>query len=187
MKNVSQALCLGVCGMAFSAQTWAYTQSCQWVARMAGPAYETSHQHVGSFAAPHTMPSELNLTFVERSGGWFIYETAESWFHKENCAPVAKTVKQTPWTFAPVLRNKRQAQYAVVTPSFMIKTHNKADIELMAERYGFRLLTRLPRGSSAIFDVSGVESYDRMLEELDRDKDIDYAAPVLAEKRYRLR
>jgi|GEM_PF-1489988 len=176
--------------MSFSQASMAFTESCQLVAKMAGPAYQTAPLKVGSFTAPETMPAEFKLDYLERSGAWFIYQSEQSWFGKESCAPLTKTTqagKIFTVEFSPVIKNSQESQFAVVTPSFMIKTYNKPDIDKMAQRYGFKLLTELPSGGAAIFDVSGQASYDRMLEILDRDKDIRYAAPVLSEKRYRLR
>ena len=176
--------------MSVSQTSVAFTEGCQLVSKMAGPAYQTAPQMVGSFTSPETMPTEFELNYLERSGAWFIYQTEQSWFTKETCAPLIKTTqagKMQSVEFSPVIKNSQQGQFAVVTPSFMIKTYNKPDIDKMAQRYGFKLLTELPSGGVAIFDVSGQPSYDRMLEILDRDKDIRYAAPVLSEKRYRLR
>lgn len=165
----------------------AFTQACQLVAKMAGPAYETKALRVASFTAEAEMPLDFKLSFLEQNGAWFVYQTEQSWFDKESCAPLKKRFENRDIEFAPVLFNKSTGRNAVITPSFLIKTYNKADIDKMAGRYGFKMLTHLPRGSSAIFDVTGVLSYDRMLEELDRDKDIQVAAPVLSEPRYRLR
>lgn len=165
----------------------AFSGACRWVAKMAGPGYSAQPERVASFLAPEALPASLNLSLLERSGAWFIYQTPESWFSNETCAPVYKTVDKQSFEFAPVLLNAASGRNAVITPSFMIKTYQKADLEKMAERYGFQLLTLLPRGSAAIFDVGAVSSYDRMLEQLDRDKDVQFAAPVLAEPRYRLR
>lgn len=191
MKKITQKSILtglfGISLMAASQSSLAFNEACQFVAKMAGPAYETSSLNVASFTPPDKMPKAFELQSVERSGAWFIYQAEDSWFTKETCAPLSKHYETQKFDFAPVLKNRSQGQYAVVTPSFMLKTHNKEDINKMAERYGFRLLTLLPSGGAAIFDVSGETSYDRMLEILDRDKDIRYAAPVLSEKRYRLR
>ncbi|WP_028485957.1 hypothetical protein [Thiomicrorhabdus chilensis] len=178
-----------VLGISFitSQQAAAFTGPCQLVAKMAGPAYETKALRVASFTAESAMPQAFELSFLEQNGGWFIYQTQQSWFDKESCAPLVKWHENKAIEFAPVLFNTSTGRNAVVTPSFLIKTYNKDDIDKMAGRYGFKLLTHLPRGSSAIFDVTGVTSYDRMLEELDRDKDVQVAAPVLSEPRYRLR
>ncbi|MBN2865066.1 MAG: hypothetical protein JXK16_03595 [Thiotrichales bacterium] len=173
--------------LSFSQASLAFTEGCQLVAKMAGPAYQTAPQMVGSFTSPDNMPVAFELNYVERSGAWFVYQTEQSWFTKETCAPLTKPHKNQVFEFSPVVKNSQQGQFAVVTPSFMIKTYNKPDIDKMAQRYGFKLLTELPSGGAGIFDVSGQPSYDRMLEILDRDKDIRYAAPVLSEKRYRLR
>ena len=173
--------------LSVSQASMAFTEGCQQVAKMAGPAYQTAPLKVGSFTAPENMPAEFELRYAERSGAWFIYESAESWFTKETCAPLTKTHRSQAFEFSPVVKNSQESQFAVVTPSFMIKTYNKSDIDKMAQRYGFKLLTELPSGGAGIFDVTGHSSYDRMLEILDRDKDIRYAAPVLSEKRYRLR
>jgi len=187
LKNSIWAGLLGF-GLMVSAQSaLAFTEGCQLVAKMAGPAYETDALKVASFTPPDQMPDVFELDYLDRSGAWFVYQSEQTWFTKERCAPLSKTHKTMTFEFAPVIKNRKQGQHAVITPSFMIKTYNKPDIEKMAERYGFKLLTELPSGGSAIFDVSGQTSYDRMLEILDRDKDIRYAAPVLSEKRYRLR
>ncbi|MEA3404404.1 MAG: hypothetical protein U9R28_01545 [Pseudomonadota bacterium] len=189
-KLTKKSICTGLFGislMAVSHTSFAFTEACQFVAKMAGPAYETSSFNVASFTTPEQMPKAFELQSVDRSGAWFIYQTEAEWFTKETCAPLSKQYETQKVDFAPVLKNRSQGQYAVVTSSFMLKTYNKEDIHKMAERYGFRLLTLLPSGGAAIFDVSGETSYDRMLEILDRDKDIRYAAPVLSEKRYRLR
>ncbi len=191
MKNTLQktvvAGLLGFSLMATTQVSMAFTEGCQLVARMAGPAYDTAPLKVASFTAPEQMPPAFGLEYWERTGAWFIYQTPQSWFTKESCAPLSKRFETTLVEFAPVLQNTKQGQYAVVTPSFMLKTYNKADIDKMAQRYNIRLLTNLPSGGAAIFDVGQQSSYDRMLEIMDRDKDIRYAAPVLSEKRYRLR
>lgn len=165
----------------------ALSEPCQLVARMAGKSYEPQPLRLASLTAQADMPAELELRFVAQNGGWFIYETAAPWMDKEQCAPLVKLHSNGSVEFAPVLRNSATGQDAVVTASFMIQTYRAEDIDRIAKRYGFRFLTRLPKAGSAIFDVRGVASYDRMLEELDRDKDIQFAVPVLSEPRYRLR
>ncbi|MDG6773653.1 hypothetical protein QCB45_04860 [Thiomicrorhabdus sp. ZW0627] len=169
------------------AKGFAFTQPCQLVAKMAGPAYENQPKRIASFTQMKEMPEEWNLTLLEQNGGWFVYETDQSWFDKETCAPVKKWHNNQSIEFSPVLLNRSTGRNAVITPSFIVKTYQKSDIDKISARYGFKLLTMLPRGGSAIFDVSGVTSYDRMLEELDRDKDVQVAAPVLSEPQYRLR
>ncbi|MDG6777328.1 hypothetical protein QCB44_01275 [Thiomicrorhabdus sp. zzn3] len=165
----------------------AFNEACQLVAKMAGPAYVIQENRVASFTPPDKMPEEFELTLLEQNGGWFVYQTQQAWFDKETCALLHKPSDQGRFDFAPVLLNQSTGSHAVVTSSFMIKTYRKQDIEKMAERYHFRLLTLLPSGSAAIFDVGEVASYDRMLETLDRDKDVQVAAPLLSEPRYRLR
>ena len=173
--------------MVLSPTASAFTQGCELVAQMAGPAYEVDNQKVASLIPPEKMPATIKINYLVRSGAWFIYQTDPSWFTKETCAPLNKAHRSSTFEFAPVIKNRKQGQYAVVTSSFMVKTYNKLDINKIAQRYGFKLLTELPSGGSAIFEVGSQVSYDRMLETLDRDKDIRYAAPVLSEKRYQLR
>jgi hypothetical protein len=184
---MNKALLTGLLAIMFSGPVSAFTGACQWVAKMAGPGYSVQPLKVASFTAPEELPEGLHLTLLERSGGWFVYQTQASWFTKETCAPVQKVVANTVFDFVPVLLNEATGRNAVVTSSFMLKTYRQGDIDKMAERYGFRLLTLLPSGNAAIFDVSGATSYDRMLEQLDRDKDVQFAVPVLAEPHYRSR
>ena len=191
MKNSRQnTLWAGLFGiglMVFAQSASAFTEGCQLVAQMAGKAYKADTSKVASFTPPEKMPEAFQLEYLTRSGAWFVYQTESSWFTKENCAPLSKQHGTLTFEFAPVVKNRQEGQYAVITPSFMINTYNKGDIGKMADRYGFKLLTELPSGKAGIFDVSRQSSYDRMLEILDRDKDIQFAAPVLSEKRYRLR
>lgn len=185
-KSIWTGLLLAASAM-LPTQGFAFTEPCQLVAKMAGPTYDNQPKRIASFTPNTEMPEEWNLTLLEQNGGWFIYQADESWFDKETCAPLKKWHQNKEIEFAPVLLNRTSGRNAVITPSFLVKTYQKADIDKIGERYGFKLLTLLPRGGSAIFDVSGVVSYDRMLEELDRDKDIQVAVPVLSEPRYRLR
>ncbi|WP_178861508.1 hypothetical protein [Thiomicrorhabdus cannonii] len=187
MKKTLLAGLIGLMGLMLAHPAFAFTEACQWVAKMAGPVYSVQPLRVASFTSPEELPETLHLALLERSGGWFIYQTEQAWFGKESCAPVQKVVAHQTFDFVPVLLNQSTGRNAVITSSFMLKTYQKNDIDKMAERYGFKLLTLLPSGNAAIFDVSGVTSYDRMLERLDRDKDVQFAVPVLAEPRYRLR
>lgn len=175
-------------GFIFSNPVLSFTQACQLVAQMAGPAYETEPLRVASFEGPDDMPSEFGLAFLGQNGAWFIYQAEATWFvDRETCIPKIRLYGNKRFEFSPVLINQQTGHNAVVTPSFMLKTYREEDIHKIAERYDFRLLTLMPSGKAAIFDVSGVASYDKMLEELDRDKDIQFAVPVLAEPRHRLR
>lgn len=170
----------------FSQASLALDEPCARVAEMAGPAYQTAPLQMGSFTAPDKMPAMFDLTLAERSGAWFIYSSPHSWF-AEGCGPVNRNHQTERFEFAPVLQNHKQGQRVVVTPSFMVKTYKAEELETLAQRYDFKLLTRLPSGTAAIFDVGAQRSYDRMLERLERDTTVQYAVPVLPEKRYRLR
>lgn len=170
-----------------SSGAWAFTEACQLVAQMAGKTYEAHPKRFGSLTAPQDMPSDIKATYLERNGVWFIYQADQDWFEVEACAPKTELYGDQSIEFVPVLLNRQSGQNAVVNGVFLIKTYREADIDLLESRYGFRKVTPLPNRFTAVFDVKPQASYDRLIETLDRDRDIEFAAPLLSEPRYKPR
>ena len=186
--KLMQKFSLLILGLLGATQARAYLYGCELVAQMAGPAYEIRNQRVASLLIPEQLPSEFQLTLLEQNGGWFIYQADTEWFSKTTCAPIIKQdLSQKVYEFSPVLFNRQTGMNAVINGSFLIKTYKEADIDKIAEQYGFVKVTQLPNRFTAIFDVKPQTSYDELLQRLDRDKNIQVAAPLLSEPRYRLR
>lgn len=165
----------------------AYTQACQLVAQMAGPAYQPKPNRFGSLTSPQDMPKSVEVTFLEQNGVWFIYQSSQDWFEKETCAPKTETIDTKTYEFLPVLLNKQTGQNAVINGIFLIKTYREKHIDMLESRYGFNKVSPLPNRFTAVFDVKPQASYDKLIETLDRDRDIDFAAPLLSEPRYKPR
>lgn len=165
----------------------AFTQACQLVAQMAGPDYQAKPKRFGSLTAPEDMPKSVEASFIERNGGWFIYQASKDWFDVDHCGPKAQTVGSMTYEFVPVLLNRRTGSNAVVNGVFLIKTYREEHIEQIAERYGFKMVSSLPNRFTAVFDVKPQVSYDKLIETLDRDRDVEFAVPLLSEPHYRPR
>ncbi|MBF6057966.1 MULTISPECIES: hypothetical protein [Thiomicrorhabdus] len=193
MANYRKALLkivFGVGLIAVSPSSWAWTESCQLVRQMADHrVYQLQTNRVAVMKAADKLDPDWQLELVERHGAWYIYQTPSlvSWFSKENCAPMERTFKEQKIEFMPVLFNRQTGHNAVITGTFVLKTFRAEDIEKVIERYGFKLLTRLPRDNAVIVDVKPTDSYDALIETLDRDKDVDLVAPLFSEPRYKLR
>ncbi|MDG4811996.1 hypothetical protein P8629_03150 [Hydrogenovibrio sp. 3SP14C1] len=160
---------------------YAFTEACQLVAQMAGPSYENKPNRFGSMRSPSEMPSELGAQFIGRNGGWFIYQGKTAWFDVDHCAPIVSASVE----MVPVLLNKKTGHNAVINGIFLIKTYRQEHIDLIAARYGFQKVSPLPNRFTAVFDVKPQTSYDHLIETLDLDRDIEFAAPLLSEPRYR--
>lgn len=166
----------------------AYLLPCQLVTQMAGSKiYEAKLQRVASMTAPQDLPSEFNLELLERQGGWYVYHTPVSWFERQTCGPQLKTFEQKRFQFMPVLLNKMTGRNAVLTGTFILKTHRAEHLQEVINRYGFKMVTRLPKANAAIIDVKPIQSYDDMIEELDKDRDVDLVAPIMHEPRFKPR
>lgn len=170
-----------------SSSVQAFTEACQLVAQMAGPDYQAKPKRFGSLTAPEDMPKSVEASFIERNGGWFIYQASKDWFDVDHCGPKAQTVGSTTYEFVPVLLNRRSGSNAVVNGVFLIKTYREEHIGQIAERYGFKMVTPLPNRFTAVFDVKPQVSYDKLIETLDRDRDVEFAVPLLSEPHYRPR
>jgi hypothetical protein len=172
----------------FASSAQAYLLPCQLVTQMAGSkVYEAKLQRIASMTAPQDMPSELNLELLERHGGWYIYYTPFSWFERQTCGPQIKTIEDKQFQFMPVLLNKMTGMNAVLTGTFILKTYRPEHLEEVIKRYGFKMVTRLPKPNTAIIDVKPITSYDDMIEELDKDRDVDLVAPIMSEPRFKPR
>lgn len=166
----------------------AYLLPCQLVTQMAGAEiYEAKLQRVASMSAPSDLPSEFNLELLERQGGWYVYHTPFAWFEKQTCGPQLKTFEQKRFQFMPVLLNKMTGRNAVLTGTFILKTYRTEHLQEVIDRYGFKMVTRLPKANTAIIDVKPIQSYDDMIETLDKDRDVDLIAPIMSEPRFKPR
>jgi hypothetical protein len=175
-------------GLLISYQAWSYGEPCFTVAVKAGEkTYQPEPKRIASLLPLALLPTEFELTLLERNGAWHIYETAESWFTADTCAPLQKVYNGKVYDFMPVLLNKQSGSSAVVIGSLIIKTYQEDDLHTMESTYGFKMLTQLPSPRMAIFDVKPTTSYDAVLEMLENDKDIEYAVPLFSEPRYRTR
>ncbi|WP_319380140.1 hypothetical protein [Thiomicrorhabdus sp.] len=184
------ALSLGLGLMSFTQNSWAWTEPCQLVRQMADSRiYQLQTDRVAVMQPEEKLDPEWRLQLVERHGAWYIYQTPTlaPWFAKDSCAPVERIFKERHIEFMPVLLNRQTGHNAVVTGAFVLKTYRAADIDKVIERYGFKLLTSLPRSNAVIVDVKPTASYDALIETLDRDKDVDLVAPLFSEPRYKLR
>lgn len=163
----------------------AFTEACQLVAKMAGPDYENKPNRFGSMQSPDDIPDEFGAQLIGRNGGWFIYQGKKAWFDMNHCAPNVKSSGTRVVEIVPVLLNKKTGHNAVINGIFLIKTYRQEHIDLIAKRYGFRKVSPLPNRFTAVFDVKPQTSYDHLIETLDRDRDIEFAAPLLSEPHYR--
>lgn len=190
MKILNTRILQGLMAASLFATTsvQAYLLPCQLVTQMAGSQiYEAKLQRVAIMTAPQDLPSELNLELLQRHGGWYVYQTPVSWFEKQTCGPLIKTINDKPLQFMPVLLNKMTGNNAVLTGTFILKTYRPEHLQEVINRYGYKLVTRLPKANAAIIDVKPIQSYDDMIEELDKDRDVDLIAPIMSEPRFRPR
>lgn len=181
---IKKIIGLGLIGM-MSLPVQAFTEACQLVAQMAGPSYENKPNRFGSMQSPDEMPKALDAQLIGRNGGWFIYQGDTAWFDVDHCAPIIHSVGSHSVEMVPVLLNKQSGHNAVINGIFLIKTYRQEHIDLIAERYGFQKVSPLPNRFTAVFDVKPQTSYDHLIETLDQDRDIEFAAPLLSEPHYR--
>jgi len=161
---------------------YAYTQPCQLVQKMAGfEAYQLQPLRVAAMMAPEDLPAGLDVTFLQRHGGWYVYQTPSAWYSKQQCAPMRKQAVE----FMPVMLNRATGHNAVLTGSFILKVHRARDLRKVIDRYKVQLVTFLPKADSAIVDVRPIESYDELILEMDIDKDVQLLAPLFSEPRRR--
>jgi hypothetical protein len=161
-------------------QAYAYTYACQWVERMADKKqYQFQALRIAAMLPPDSIPKDLSIDLVERHGSWFIYQTKAPWLELEQCSPLQKGDIQ----FMPVLLNRQRGHNAVVTGNFLLKVVRKHQLDQVIQRYGFKVITYLPRADSAMVDLREVASYDEFIETLDKDKDVHLLAPILSEPR----
>jgi hypothetical protein len=161
--------------------SWAYTQPCELVAQLSGPDYEVKPKRMAMMQSPSFWPEGQSPTLLGRNGVWFIYQGRSPWFAVDACAPQRMSVNGQSVMRVPVVLNLRTGVNAVVTSRFVIKVRRQRDLEQLSARYGFNLITRLPNRFTAVFDVGTPASYDSLLETLDRDRDIEYALPIVSE------
>lgn len=169
-----------------SYQAWSFSQPCQLVAEMAGnKEYNQEPNRVASLNPPTDMPKQWNLNLLENNGAWYVYQTDKPWFTKETCAPLTKKslIDDSNVLFMPVLLNKKTGHNAVVTGTFIIKVYHKRDLQKVVKRYGFLPVSPLPNPESMIVEVRTTDSYDLLIQTLDRDKDVKLALPLLSEPR----
>lgn len=163
---------------------WGFSIPCQLVAQMAGnQEYQAKPLRIASMTPASDMPASLQLSHLESHGAWHIYQTPQPWMNKEQCAPMLKQAANRSIEFVPVLLNKSTGHNAVITGSFIIKVYRKTHWERVMQRYGFKLLSPLPSPKSRIVDVKPTDSYDLLIRELDRDKDVALGLPLLSEPR----
>lgn len=161
---------------------WAYTQPCQLVNQMAGMEdYQTKPMRLATMTPPDELSRKFELPLLERHGSWFIYQTPQAWYGKEQCAPLVKNGVE----FMPVLLNRHTGHNAVLTGTFLLKVYRSRHLKPVIERYGLKLITYLPKSDSAIVDVRPVDSYDKLIERLDIDRDVQLIAPIFSEPRWK--
>ena len=170
-----------------SYQAWSFAEPCQLVAQMAGDKGEYKQQplRIASMTTPNKMPIKWSLSLIENHGAWYVYQTPTTWFNKESCAPIKRSIAtdNTLIEFMPVLLNTRTGHNAVITGTFIIKTYRKSDLKKVMQHYHFKGLSPLPNPQSMIVDVKPTDSYDLLIETLDRDNDVILALPLLSEPR----
>lgn len=141
--------------------------ACERVAQAAGAAYQSDD----TLAASSTQLNRYQA--LDHLGIWSIYRDPAWQF--EQCAPIRRDGVM----LYPVLRKSNG--YAVINGIWVIKTYRESDVHRLAKRHDLILLSGLPNRFSAVFQSPDVDSYDRLLERLDRDKDIERVVPVLVE------
>ncbi|MDX1352714.1 MAG: hypothetical protein R3254_06855, partial [Thiomicrorhabdus sp.] len=147
--------------------------------------YKQQPLRIASMTTPSNMPAQWQLSLLENHGAWYVYQTETSWFTKESCAPLTKKslLDGSTVLFMPVLLNKNTGHNAVITGTFIIKTYRTRNLKDVMARYHFKPLSPLPNPQSMIVDVKPTNSYDLLIEALDRDKDVVLALPLLSEPR----
>lgn len=164
----------------------AFSEPCQLVAQMAGnKEYQQQPFRMASMTAESAMPKALQLTLLESHGAWHVYHSDTPWVAKEACAPITKHVAGKTVEFSPVILNKKTGHNAVVTGSFIVKIYRKQHWQKIMQKYGFKMLSPLPNPKAQIVDVKPTASYDLLIRELDLDKDVSLALPLLSEPRPR--
>lgn len=188
VKRFFQSVLLLI-GVLLSGQAWsAFSTPCKLVELAVGSEiYQTQPQRVASLLSPSQLPQAFELTLLERNGAWSTYQTPEVWFNKTNCAPLSKTFEGRSYEFMPVLLNKQTGHNAVVIGSVILKVYRVEHIQAIVARYGFKLFTRLTNSRTVIVDVKPTDSYDRLFERLNNDRDIEFAVPLFSEPRYKYR
>lgn len=168
----------------YSYQAWSFAEPCQLVAQMAGNnEYQQQPMRIASLNSAQQLPKQWNLQLLENHGAWYVYQTEKPWFSKEGCAPLTKksSLDGSTVLFMPVLLNKKTGHNAVITGTFIIKTYRQRDLAKVLKRYHFMPMSPLPNPNSMIVDVKPTDSYDLLIQTLDRDKDVELALPLLSE------
>lgn len=160
---------------------FAFTQPCERVAQVAGEDYEVRPNWFASLAAPVRVLKGGSGFLVERNGAWYIYEMPVSPFEKEGCIAKSWNAGGEQIEIVPVLYNRVLGKSAVINGRFVIKVYRVRHLNQLVKRYGFNKVSVLPNRFTAIFDVRPQNSYDLMIEQLDRDRDVEWVAPVLSE------
>ncbi|PLA73882.1 hypothetical protein CYQ88_09155 [Hydrogenovibrio sp. SC-1] len=163
-----------------SVKSFAFTQSCQLVAKMAGDAYEARPDWFASLSSPSLLNGQLG-SLVERNGAWYIYKTSAVSFKQEQCTTQKLVVNGHSVEIVPVLYNRKTHQSAVINGRFLIKVYRVKNLSQLVGRYGFKKVSVLPNRFTAIFDVRPQKSYDYLIERLDQDRDVEWVAPILSE------
>jgi hypothetical protein len=141
--------------------------ACERVSQLMGSAYKTDAHLFASTTQLHRYQALAHV------GIWSIYHQ-QAW-SMDVCAPM----KREGVTFYPVLRKANG--FAVINGIWVIKTFREADIHQVGQRHGLTRVSLLPNRFSAVFQSPDIDSYDRLIERLDRDKDIERVVPVLVE------
>ena len=168
--------------MLVSTQAYSYGVACQLVAQVAGnKEYKAQPLRMASLVAPKDIPVAWQLSHLESHGAWHVYQAAQAWLTKEQCAPLNKLHFGKSIEFVPVILNQRTGHNAVITGSFIIQVYRKQHIPRIIERYQMKMLSPLPNPRSMIVDVGPVNSYDNLIKTLDLDKDVKLAIPIVME------
>lgn len=149
---------------------------------MAGAEYEVRPNLFASLLPPSKFEEKVSVSLMERNGAWFVYEGESSWFKENACAPsFLPTLPEDAIEINPVLINVKTGKSAVVNGLFLIKVYREKHLVGIASRYHFKKISTLPNRFTAIFDVRPQTSYDALIEYLDRERDIEWIAPLLSE------
>ncbi len=166
-----------------STQLKAFTHACTLVADKAGNSYQPQPNRFASIVPPNKIPINMQASLIERNGVWFIYQTDNTIFASNQCAPqIINNIE-----IVPVIFNQNSGSNAVINGVFMIKTHHEDDIHLIANKYNFKKVTQLPNRFTAIFNVKPQTSYDELIIKLLADKNIAKLVPLLTEPRFNQR
>lgn len=171
----------------FATPSMALTQACDVVAKKSGAPYQTQNSTFASKKAPGLVEKVVSAELKTRLGQWYIYQSNDEVFAKDKCAPMRLQSEQGEIDVTPVLWNQMAQRYAVIRPVFLVKAHQASDLTEVMKTFNLTEQTMLPDSRMGLFEIPDTESYDDLVENMNADSKILFAAPMLSEQRYRLR